>query len=197
MDKQALIHFVQSNIPNITVTNNSLDIIAGNFDEIQFAKNEFLLKQGKVSGYFYLAEGFARAYTFDINGNEITTYFYSKEQVIFEAASFFLSSPSTENIQAITDCRVFATTFEKLNMLFHSVPEFREFGRAMLVKEFVAYKQRTLALINKSAEERYANLIAINKDVFRFAQLKHIASYLGMTDTSLSRIRKTFTKKKA
>jgi hypothetical protein len=82
-------------------------------------------------------------------------------------------------------------------MLFHSVPEFREFGRAMLVKEFVAYKQRTLALINKSAEERYANLIAINKDVFRFAQLKHIASYLGMTDTSLSRIRKTFTKKKA
>lgn len=195
MDKQPLIDFVQHNIGNIEVTKHNLELIARNFDEIQFAKNEFLLKQGKVSGYFYLAEGFARAYTFDTGGKEITTYFYSRDQVIFEAASFFLNSASTENIQAITDCRVFATTFEKLNMLFHTVPEFREFGRAMLVKEFVAYKQRTLAMINKSAEERYANLIDADKDIFRFAQLKHIASYLGMTDTSLSRIRKAFTKK--
>ncbi|WP_431293338.1 hypothetical protein [Pedobacter sp. P26] len=80
-------------------------------------------------------------------------------------------------------------------MLFHSVPEFREFARAMLVKEFVAYKQRTLSMINKSAEERYANLVATNNEVFRHAQLKHIASYLGITDTSLSRIRKEFVKK--
>jgi CRP-like cAMP-binding protein len=195
MDKQPLINFIQSNIPNIIVTKSGIETIASHFDEVEFTKNEFLLKQGKVSGYFYLAEGFARAFTFDTNGNETTTYFYSKDRVVFEAASFFLHSPSTENIQAITDCKAFVTTFEKLNMLFHSVPEFREFGRAMLVKEFVAYKQRTLSMINKSAEERYANLIDNNKEIFQFAQLKHIASYLGITDTSLSRIRKEFMKK--
>lgn len=195
MDKQPLIDFIQLNIPNITVTQAGLETIAANFDEIDFAKNEFLLKEGKLSGYFYLARGFVRAFTFDTDGNEITTYFYARDQVIFEAASFFLRSPSTENIQAITECKVFATSFEKLNMLFHSVPEFREFGRAMLVKEFVAYKQRTLSMINKSAEERYVNLIASNNEIFRFAQLKHIASYLGITDTSLSRIRRDFAKK--
>lgn len=195
MDKQLLLSFIECNIPNITVTKHGLDIIAGNFEQIEFSKNEYLLKQGKVSGYSYLAKGFVRAFTFDTNGNEITTYFYSKDHVLFEAASFFLRLPSTENMQAITDCSVFATSFEKLNMLFHAVPEFREFGRAMLVKEFVAYKQRTLSIINKSAEERYANLMDTNKEIFRFAQLKHIASYLGMTDTSLSRIRKEFTKK--
>jgi len=195
MDKQPLINFIQNNIPNITVTNDGLNTIADDFDEIEYAKGEYLLKQGKVSNYFYLAEGFARAFTFDTNGHEITTYFYAKDQVIFEAASFFLRFQSTENIQAVTDCRVFVTTFEKLNKLFHAVPEFREFGRAMLVKEFVAYKQRTLAMINKSAEERYANLMATNNELFQFAQLKHIASYLGMTDTSLSRIRKEFMKK--
>jgi CRP-like cAMP-binding protein len=195
MHKELLVSFIQNNIPNIQVTKSGLDTIAENFDEIEFAKNEFLLKQGKVSCYFYLVEGFARAFTFDTNGNEITTYFYSKDRVIFEVASFFLRSPSTENIQAITDCKVFATTFDKLNMLFHSIPEFREFGRAMLVKEFVAYKQRTLSMINKSAEERYANLINTNNEIFQFAQLKHIASYLGITDTSLSRIRKEFMKK--
>lgn len=79
--------------------------------------------------------------------------------------------------------------------MFHSVPEFREFGRAILVKEFVTYKQRTLSMINKSAEERYAQLIQTNKDIFQYAQLKHIASYLGITDTSLSRVRREFATK--
>lgn len=195
MDKQPLIDFIQRNIPNIAVTKTGIETIANHFEEIDFAKNEYLLKQGKVSGYFYLAEGFVRAFTFDTDGNETTTYFYTKDRVIFEAASFFLRSPSTENIQAITDCKAYGTTFEKLNLLFHTVPEFREFGRAMLVREFVAYKQRTLSMINKSAEERYANLMATNSEIFQYAQLKHIASYLGITDTSLSRIRREFTKK--
>lgn len=80
-------------------------------------------------------------------------------------------------------------------MLFHSVPEFREFARAMLVKEFVAYKQRAPAMINKSAEERYANLLADQSEVFQYAQLKQIASYLGITDTSPIRIRAAYTKR--
>src|SRR5688572_17657270 len=117
MNKQPLIDFIEKNIPNITITQSGLETIAANFEEMQFGKNEFLLKQEKVSGYYYLAEGFAKAFTFDTDGNEITTYFYTKNQVIFEVASLFLRTPSTENIQAITDCKVFVTTFEKLNML--------------------------------------------------------------------------------
>jgi len=195
MEKEQLINFIKSNIPHISVTPKGLEIIAAHFEEIEFSKNEFLLKQGKVSNYYYLAEGFVRAFTFDEQGNEITTFFYPEGRIAFEASSFFLHHPSTENLQAITDCKVYSTSFEKLNMLFHSVPEFREFARAMLVKEFVAYKQRTLSMINKSAEERYAELVAKFSEVFRYAQLKHIASYLGITDTSLSRIRKEFAKK--
>jgi CRP-like cAMP-binding protein len=195
MEKEQLIDFIKKNIPNITVTQTGLDTIAAHFEEFEFSKNEYLLKQGKVSGYYYLAEGFVRAFTFDTDGNEITTFFYPQGRIVFEASSFFLHQPSTEYLQAITDCKVYTTNFEKLNLLFHSVPEFREFARAMLVKEFVAYKQRTLSMINKSAEERYANMIANNNEIFQYAQLKHIASYLGITDTSLSRIRKEFAKK--
>jgi CRP-like cAMP-binding protein len=195
MSKQLLINFIESNIPNVTVAKQALETIINKFDEMDFEKHEFLLKQGKVSDYYYLAEGFVRAYTYDTNGNEITTYFYAKDHVVFEAASFFLHAPSTEYIQAITPCKVFVITFAKLNTLFHEVPEFREFARAMLVREFVSYKQRTLAMINKSAEERYAHLIATNSEIFQHAQLKNIASYLGITDTSLSRIRKEFAKK--
>lgn len=195
MEKQPLISFIEQNIPNISVTQLGLETIAQQFDQVNLFKNEYLLKQGKVSDYYYLAEGFLRAFTFDTNGNEITTYFYPRGRVAFEAASFFLRQPSIENLQAITTCTVYTISFEKLNQLFHSVPEFREFARAMLVKEFVAYKQRTLAMINKSAEDRYTDLIRNNPEISQYAQLKHIASYLGITDTSLSRIRREFTKK--
>lgn len=195
MDKVALTDFIKTNILNIPIDEQSLQIIAEQFEERTFKKDDYLLKEGKVSGYFFLSEGFLRVFTFDTDGNEVTTYFYSQNKVVFDAASFFLKLPSTENIQAMTECKVYVTNFEKLNQLFHSVAVFREFGRQMIVQEFVAYKQRTLAMINQSAEKRYLKLIETNKDVFQFAHLSHIASYLGISERTLNRIRQNFTKK--
>ncbi|HMI60828.1 MAG TPA: Crp/Fnr family transcriptional regulator [Puia sp.] len=195
MDKQILTEFIKANTPNIMVSNEALEKIAEHFEERTFAKNDFLLKGGMNSGYFYLADGFMRAFTYDPHGVEVTTYFYPKDRAVFEIASFFLHTPSTEYIQAITPCKGYLASFDSINRLFHTVPEFREFARMMLVREFVAFKQRTLALINKSAEERYSELLDNNREIFQYAQLKHIASYLGITDTSLSRIRNEFSKK--
>jgi CRP-like cAMP-binding protein len=190
-----LTNFIKANIPNIPIDEQSLQIIADQFEERTLQKGDYLVKEGKVSGYYFLSEGFLRVFTFDLEGNEVTTYFYSHDRVVFDAASFFLKIPSTENIQAMTMCKIYATNFEKLNALFHSVAEFREFGRQIIVKEFVTYKQRTLALINQSAEERYLKLIETNKDVFQFAHLSHIASYLGISERTLNRIRQNLTKK--
>ncbi|KOY84425.1 Crp/Fnr family transcriptional regulator [bacterium 336/3] len=195
MDKSALINFIKTNIPNVAIDEQSLQIIVDQFEEKIFQKDDYLLKEGKTSRYFFLSEGFLRVFTFDTEGNEVTTYFYSQNRVVFDAASFFLKLPSSENIQAMTECKVYITNFEKLNQLFHSVAAFREFGRQMIVQEFVAYKQRTLAMINQSAEKRYLKLIETNKDVFQFAHLNHIASYLGISERTLNRIRQNFTKK--
>ena len=195
MDKPALINFIKANIPNIPADAQSLEIIADEFEEKTFEKDEYLLKEGKVSGYFFLSEGFVRVFTFDMEGNEITTYFYSNNRIVFDAASFFLKLPSTENIQAMTACTVYVTNFEKLNALFHSVAAFREFGRQMIVQEFVAYKLRTLAMINQSTEQRYLKLIETHQDVFQHAHLSHIASYLGISERTLNRVRLSFTKK--
>ncbi len=155
----------------------------------------FFLKQGKISDSVHLVEGLMRAYTFDREGNEVTTNFFSKHRPVFDPASFFLQTASMENIQAVTDCVAYSISYEKVNKLFHLLPEFREFGRLMLVKELVMSKQRTLAMINRTAEERYADLIKDDYDIFQNAPLKYIASYLGITDTSLSRIRRDFSKK--
>ena len=164
------------------------------YQEREFSKNEFFLKEGKVCDLLYLAQGLMRAYTFDLKGDEVTTNFFAKGRQVFDHASFFLQTRSEENIQAITDCIGYLITFEKMNTLFHSIPEFREYGRGMLVKELVSQKKRTLAMINKTAEQRYEDLIKDDKEIFQFVQLKHIASYLGVTGSSLSRIRREFSK---
>lgn len=136
-----------------------------------------------------------RAFAHDVDGNEVTTNFYTSGQMIFEISSFFGRTRSKENIQALTDCEGWFITYAQLNYLFHALPEFREFGRSMLVKGFSGLKLRMLSTITETAEERYAALLKSNPEIFQHASLKTIASYLGITDTSLSRIRKDFSKK--
>ncbi|MES2779285.1 MAG: Crp/Fnr family transcriptional regulator [Bacteroidota bacterium] len=170
--------------------------IASVFTKREFPKNTFLLTNEKINNdYMFLESGFMRAFTYDVDGNEVTTGFYSKQQLVFEPASFFNQTPSKENIQAITDCVGWSITFEQLNHLFHSMPEFREFGRSILVKGLTSLKQRMLSMINETAEERYSRMMQSNPEILQQASLKHIASYLGITDTSLSRIRKEMSKR--
>lgn len=199
MDKEPLIIFVRDTLSSshLSPSRQVLEDIAGHFDPKNFEKDELFVREGQVStGSFFMTEGFMRAFTRNPEGEEVTTYFYNSHQHVSEITSLFTRTRSMENIQAVTACHGFLLSIEKLNTLFHSVPAFREFGRAMLVKEFTAYKKRTLSLINQTAEARYSDLINTNPEIFRHVQLKYIASYLGITDSSLSRIRKEFSKKK-
>ncbi|MBC9913835.1 Crp/Fnr family transcriptional regulator [Chitinophaga varians] len=200
MDKEPLIIFVRDTLSSshLSPSRQVLEEIAGYFEPQSFEKDELFVREGQVStGSFFMTEGFMRAFTRNPEGEEVTTYFYNSNHHVSEITSLFTRTRSMENIQAVTACHGFFLSIEQLNTLFHSVPEFREFGRAMLVKEFTAYKKRTLSLINQTAEARYSDLINTNPEIFRHVQLKYIASYLGITDSSLSRIRKEFSKKKA
>lgn len=170
--------------------------IADYFEEKEISKGNLFLKEGQISNeYLVIQKGFMRSYSFDPDGNEVTTAFHSYSYPVFEVASFFNRIPSRENIQALTNCIGWFITYEQLNMLFHSIPEFRDFGRSILVRGFASLKTRMLSMITETAEERYASLLQSNPEIFQQAPLKQIASYLGITDTSLSRIRKEMMKK--
>jgi CRP-like cAMP-binding protein len=178
------------------VSSKTAEEIAAGFLPREIKKNEFLFKEGKICNeYFFLENGFIRAFAHDTEGNDVTTNFYSSNQVVFEVSSFFNRTISKENFQAIIDCEGWYITYEQLNSLFHSMHEFRDFGRSILVKGFSALKIRMLSMITETAEQRYEALLTMNPEIFKYAALKHIASYLGITDTSLSRIRKEFSKK--
>ena len=193
MKNEQLINFLRNT--NL-VSTPIAERIALEFIPQKIAANHFVLREGVISDeYIFLESGFMRAFVHDIEGNEVTTNFYSANQLVVEVSSFFTRTKSKENIQALADSVYWAIDYEQLNNLFHTQPEFREFGRFILVKAFATFKTRVLSMITETAEARYEALIKSSPEIFQYAALKHIASYLGITDTSLSRIRTSYKRK--
>ena len=172
------------------------EAIAGHFEEMRVVKHAFLVEAGHVANsYVFLESGYMRTFVLAADGREVTTNFYVPGQMVFEVSAFFNRTRSKESIQALTDCTGWSITLDQLNHLFHSMPEFREFGRAMLVRGFSELKTRMLSTITETAEERYLDLVSRQPELLQQASLKQIASFLGITDTSLSRIRAALSKK--
>ncbi|HWZ36515.1 MAG TPA: hypothetical protein VNW51_10165, partial [Mucilaginibacter sp.] len=86
-------------------------------------------------------------------------------------------------------------TYEDMQASFHTIPEFREYGRLNIVNQYALLKARMLSNLQEPAEKRYADLINAHPEILQQVPLKYIASYLGIADTSLSRIRKETLKK--
>lgn len=194
MSKKALVAYFEN---TKLISLQTAAEIASHFQSKSIVKNELQLAEKRICDeYLFLEKGFMRSFAYDTEGNEVTTGFYSPGAIVFEVASFFNRTKSKENIQALTECSGYYIGYEELNTLFHTIPQFREFGRSILVKGFSGLKTRMLSMITETAEERYLFLLKTNPEIFQHAPLKNIASYLGITDTSLSRIRKELSRKK-
>ncbi|MDP9955679.1 CRP-like cAMP-binding protein [Epilithonimonas hungarica] len=172
-----------------------LSLIFSKHEKINYKKGDFFLKENEISNdYFVLESGVVRSFVYDINNDDITINFFTINDIIIEASSIFQRIPSIENIQAETDCVVWKISYEDFQELFHSIPALTEWGRAWMSYQLFYLKNRSVEMITKSATERYLSLIEEKPDVLKFAPLKNVASYLGITDTSLSRIRKEIVK---
>ncbi len=193
MNKDNLIQFVQGVLPMST---GKAEQLVDKFKPRKILKNKYLLKEGVVCNETHFIEkGILRSYIYDIEGNDITTAFNSPKMHTADFLSFFKRIPSKEYIQALTDCETWYLSYDDMQENFHAMPEFREFGRLNIINHYGILKERMLSMIQETAEQRYAHLIHSNLEIIQHVPLKYIASYLGITDTSLSRIRKEFAKK--
>ena len=193
MTKDNLIQFFQNGLP---MSAGKAEQLAEKFQARKIARNGYLLKEGAVCNEsHFIEEGFMRSYTYDLEGNDITTAFYSKRMYVSDLLSFFKRTPSKEYIQALTDCETWYITYDDMQANFHAFPEYREFGRLNIINLYSSLRQRMLSMLQETAEQRYSDLVNSNPEILQHAPLKHIATYLGITDTSLSRIRKEFIKK--
>lgn len=174
---------------NLSAT--EMEKVLSSFTRVEFRKHEFLFKEGNILNYYFFIEsGFIRSFIYDYDGNEVTTKFYSEPEIVLDWTSFMLRTPTQENFQANADCVCWRLEFNVFQELFNSVEGFRESGRARFASGYFELKKHHLSIISLSAKERYLSLIQEHPEILHNASLKHIATYLGITDTSLSRIRK-------
>lgn len=175
--------------PNIK--NDNYKTIMEAHERVKFFKNDTILSEGKISNAYYLIKkGLFRSYVIDYKGNEITTDFFGPNDILIEVASLFLRIPSKETIQAITDCEVYKIDFNDFQNLYSTIDGFTEWGRAWMSHQLFMAKHRAVNMHTQSASQRYLTLAEEKPLIIKEVPLKHIATYLGITDTSLSRIRK-------
>ena len=94
---------------------------------VEFKKGDFLLKEGETSDeYYLLEEGLVRAFVHDYDNNEITTEFFTSNEIVIIPSSLFQKIPSKEYLQAVTDCVLWKIKYDVFQELFHSIEAFRE-----------------------------------------------------------------------
>ena len=179
--------------PNLTAAD--IDQIIAAHDEILMSKHDYMLKKGQIpNGYYIVKSGLLRSYVLDNDGKEITTDFFTAGSIVIEVAGLFQQQPTVEFIQSLTDAELYFIDFDIFQKLFVTIPAFAEWGRSWMAQALIAYKSRMLDMVLQTAQERYKMLINTHQEIIKYAPVKHIATYLGITDTSLSRIRKELSK---
>ncbi|WP_155599293.1 Crp/Fnr family transcriptional regulator [Zobellia amurskyensis] len=184
-------HFLNNIFKTSDFSDEELAVIIPKFKKVAFPKNDFILEEGKTENhYWFIESGFARSYVVNTEGKDISTNFYAVGDIVIDWTSFFLRNPTRENIQALTDCVCWQLDFDTFQELFHGIRSFREQGRTTLVNSYFSLKEQSVAMIADQASQRYLKLLREKPHIIQNISLKHIATYLGVTDTSLSRIRK-------
>lgn len=154
-------------------------------------KGDFILNFGqKCSHTFFIERGLLREFYLDDNGKEHIICFYSEGDFMYNVESVQFKMPSSYFVQALEDCNVLLITDEALDRLIEKYPRFLSLHKDLLYSHILTYQKRITQLLSSKAEDRYLCFV---KDyptmLLRVPQLM-IASYLGITPESLSRVRK-------
>lgn len=178
-----------------TILKEEYDEIKAVHTRVAFSKSDLIISSGERCNEYYLVEqGLFRSFVFNYSGDEITTDFFIDGDVLIDVSSLFQRIPAMENIQALSDGVLWKIEYPTFQELFHKIEGFREWGRAWMASQLLTSKQRSIGMITLTATERYLNLLREKPQIIKQGPLKHIATYLGITDTSLSRIRKEIAK---
>ncbi|MGL4597367.1 MAG: Crp/Fnr family transcriptional regulator, partial [Bacteroidia bacterium] len=152
-------HFLKNIFNEENFKKEDLETVLNQYQRIEFAKNDFLIREDTTANFYYFMEsGFARSYVIDLEGNDISTKFFSSKDIVIDWHSYFLKTKCRENIQAITPCIAWKITFDDFMKLFN-IEAFREVGRTRLVNNYFELKNHSVSIIADPAKERYLNLL--------------------------------------
>lgn len=183
--RQYLTHFIELTDPEWQALEQQLTIKT-------IPKKDFLVQKGqKTTQIGFLLSGSCRVF-YDKDGEEWTTYFCFENSLVAAYMSCITAQPSTLSIQALEDCQLLIFEYQTLTALYQQFPVYETFGRKLAEYLFMGLDVRLAEQLILSPEERYLKFLgspAKRKIIERIPQ-QYIASYLGITPVSLSRIRR-------
>ena len=179
---------------DLSFSKNEIKIIESVFHKVIYKKGDILLQpDDMVENQYYILDGCLRSYHVDKQGKEHTVQFGIKDWWISDYTAFFSDSKSIMNIEVIQDAIVYRLSRTDKEYLYAQIPRIESFFRKKLEKAFAAFQKRILSNLSQTATQRYTNFIKTYPNIEKSIKNYHIASYLGITTESLSRIRKDLT----
>ena len=168
-----------------------LEEVLVNFQHLEYPKNYFLLKSGKPCKHlWFMTKGAARHFYTNEQGKEMNTWFSLDRQIIADTTSFVKQEPAHESIQLIEDSEMYSIEYAALQALLQKHHSFALWYIKLVELHYVSQIEDRIADLQfLDAKKRYQKLISLNSDITNRVSLGNIASYLNITQETLSRIR--------
>jgi len=172
------------------LNDSQLESIIGCFKPQSLKKNSILVAEGEVcKALFFLDKGCARTYYTDGNGI-LKTRFIAFEQTLFTAISSFITQkPSTEVVETIEDSLLYAISYKNFFRLVDDIPEWAKLYRKLLEAAYIYQNEKIQGMVTFQAKERYEKLLIEKPHYVTRLSNKNLASYLDITQETLSRIK--------
>ena len=180
---------------HIEISDEDLECIRAASSEKKLRKWQSILHEGEVWRYnCFIASGCCRLYRFDKNGTDHTLRFGVESWWMTDQESYNHQKPSEYNIEALAASTVIVWPKEKWLELLEAIPALKAFNEKLTANAYEASQRRIFYLISYSATEKYLEFEQTYPSIFNSVPLHMVASYLGISRETLSRIRKDFTK---
>jgi CRP-like cAMP-binding protein len=181
----------------ISITDEEFDFCKTLFLPKKLRKRQYLLQDGDVNKYTaFVSKGLLRSYTVDEKGNEHILQFAFEGWWMGDLYSFLTDEPSSFNMEALEACELLLITKPSWELLLNKIPAFERYFRILIQNNLIATQKRLMGSLSKSAEEKYVNLINNFPACLQRVPQHMIASYLGITPETLSRIRSQIAARK-
>ncbi|WP_316805527.1 Crp/Fnr family transcriptional regulator [Pedobacter nototheniae] len=172
------------------ITATDLTVVTSRFKLTKLKKGEFFLKAGKtVDRLAFIQSGLLRIFV-NHGDKEITQWIAQEAYFLTDLSGFILEAPARWNIQALTDVTLYSISKTDYSTIGKQIPAWQTFETRFITKCFSTMEDRIFSHLSMSAEERYHHFFNNNKTLFNAVPLQYIASMLGMTPETFSRIRK-------
>lgn len=180
----------------IRLTTEEQQFFMEHYERIELNKNDFITKAGEKENYVYfIEEGILRYWLLDYEERDITFWFSFEGEFANSYSSLKYNEPSAFNIQALCHTIIWRLALTQISYLYEHSLNANKIARIVLEDAFTRKINREICLLKQSPEERYKDLLTREKKLIHDIPLKYIASYLGITPQTLSRIRKQFLRK--